>query len=95
MTNPKDGEPLRVHTEEEIKEMINLAMGQPPKPYNTIASLWEKKPNSDNIAYSGRIMEQIVIPAGSMLHIIRNPNKERDNDPRACDFYLAWSPKED
>ena len=59
--------------------------------YHTISGLWEENSNSGKVAHSGRVQEEIVIPAGSKLLTFR---KNSDN-PNAPALSLVWVSYED
>ena len=59
--------------------------------YHTISGLWEENSNSGKVAHSGRVQEEIVIPAGSKLLTFR---KNSDN-PNAPALSIVWVSYED
>ncbi len=59
--------------------------------YNTISGLWEETGGSGKVAHSGRVQDEIVIPAGSKLLTFR---KNSDN-PNAPALSIVWVSYED
>jgi len=59
--------------------------------YNTISGLWEENSNSGKVRHSGRVQEEVVIPAGSKLLTFRNTS----DNPNAPALSIVWVSYED
>ena len=58
--------------------------------YNNISGLWAQ--DKGKVAFSGRVKEEIVIPAGSKLLCF---SRDNDANERAPDLGLVWVSYED
>lgn len=59
--------------------------------YNTISGLWEETGRSGKVAHSGRVQDEVVIPAGSKLLTFRNTSE----NPNAPALSIVWVSYED